>query len=555
MADQTFDVVIVGGGNKALITAMYLTKYGKMKVGIFEDRHELGGGWSCEEPYPGFMANTCSMFHVANYHVPVFWDFPEWETYGARFGYTKIASGCAFAEDDTCLVQYVSFDDVDPTQEKTARELARFSEQDAETYLGYWDKCRKYWDPALREWMFTPAKILGDPDALERLLQNPAEAGLDPYWYSMSAHELYADVFKDSHVRHGFARINQSVGWQWDLPGAGIGAFLFTWFYWPLGCYVLGGSHCLTHASQKVVFENGGTTFANSRVEKILIENDQARGIRLADGTEIEAKKAVVTTVNPHQLCFELIGGDYLSPKILDRVRNLQRDWIALMYFSWALQEPPRYKAEAWNPDVWQTQWLSMGDMDSNTLRMESSERKMFKWPSKTNLAVGYKGSTEEGGKGGKDQLFGPPGKSYTLLTEQFTLPAWCLTEEQWKEREKFHAREVIELWQKYAPNMTRENVIDHIPVTPHYTANMCKNYAPGGNWCVIDNVPHQFGKLRPIPELAGHRVPGIKHLYATGSAWHPYGAAHSAQGYNCYKVMADDLGLTKPWEEQGRPF
>ena len=60
MPDQTFDVVIVGGGNKALVLAMYLTKYGKMKVGIFEERHELGGGWSCEEPSPGFIANTCS---------------------------------------------------------------------------------------------------------------------------------------------------------------------------------------------------------------------------------------------------------------------------------------------------------------------------------------------------------------------------------------------------------------------------------------------------------------------------------------------------------------
>ena len=45
MADKSFDVVMVGGGNKALILAMYLTKYAKLEVGIFEDRHELGGGW------------------------------------------------------------------------------------------------------------------------------------------------------------------------------------------------------------------------------------------------------------------------------------------------------------------------------------------------------------------------------------------------------------------------------------------------------------------------------------------------------------------------------
>ena len=56
MADKTFDVVIVGGGNKGLVSAMYLAKYGGMEVGIFESHHELGGGWSTvERAAPGFL--------------------------------------------------------------------------------------------------------------------------------------------------------------------------------------------------------------------------------------------------------------------------------------------------------------------------------------------------------------------------------------------------------------------------------------------------------------------------------------------------------------------
>ena len=123
MADQTFDVVIVGGGNKALIAAMYLTKYGKLKVGIFEERHELGGGWCQEEPSAGFMANPCSHYHCGFYHIPVYWDFPEWKDYGARYDYSPIPAGCTFKEDDSCLLMYSAFEDVDPTQEKTAREI------------------------------------------------------------------------------------------------------------------------------------------------------------------------------------------------------------------------------------------------------------------------------------------------------------------------------------------------------------------------------------------------------------------------------------------------
>ncbi len=49
MADKTFDAVIVGGGNKALLLALYLIKYGGMSVGIFERRHEIGGCLATEE--------------------------------------------------------------------------------------------------------------------------------------------------------------------------------------------------------------------------------------------------------------------------------------------------------------------------------------------------------------------------------------------------------------------------------------------------------------------------------------------------------------------------
>ncbi len=93
MADKSFDVVIIGGGNKALIASMYLSKYGGMEVGIFEDRHELGSGWSSEEsPAPGFVANHCSHTHpnFEWYHKPVYEDFPEWIDYGVKYTPEKI---------------------------------------------------------------------------------------------------------------------------------------------------------------------------------------------------------------------------------------------------------------------------------------------------------------------------------------------------------------------------------------------------------------------------------------------------------------------------------
>ena len=59
MADLTFDAVLCGGGNKSLVLAMYLARYAGMSVGVFERRHEIGGGLATEETAaPGFRGNT-----------------------------------------------------------------------------------------------------------------------------------------------------------------------------------------------------------------------------------------------------------------------------------------------------------------------------------------------------------------------------------------------------------------------------------------------------------------------------------------------------------------
>jgi len=76
-------------------------------------------------------------------------------------------------------------------------------------------------------------------------------------------------------------------------------------------------------------------------------------------------------------------------------------------------------------------------------------------------------------------------------------------------------------------------------------------NMAPNGTMTVVDHVPYQFFENRPTPELANHRTP-IKNLYATGCAWHMGANSGSSEAYNCYKIIAKDMGLPKLWEEPG---
>ena len=59
----------------------------------------------------------------------------------------------------------------------------------------------------------------------------------------------------------------------------------------------MGGTHNVTHALQRALSEEGGKFFVGADVDEIMVKNGRACGVKLADGTEIEAKKMVITSI------------------------------------------------------------------------------------------------------------------------------------------------------------------------------------------------------------------------------------------------------------------
>ncbi len=542
MADKSFDAIIIGGGNKGLVTAMYLQRYGGMEVGIFERRHEVGGSWASEEaPAPGFTGNPHATT-VANWYTEILEeDFPTFKERGFKWIPYPVPLGAVFLEDESCIAYYSPIDD--PNQERTAKELSRFSQRDAESWLGIWQDWKRVLRPAFLEWCHNPPNLPGVPDAMEKALMDP-KIRFDPSWIVKSPLEVMRDLFEDDGLVAGLLRTTHSwLGLPPDMAGGGVLQLTLMQALTDYGCW-LGGTHTAAHAAFKVFVEDGGKSFTKHEVEKVLIQNGKAVGIKLVDGTEIEAKRLVVSTLDPYSLCFRLIGKENLPSQILRRVEGISRWRITITWYSWALHELPNYKASSFNPDINRVGWLSIGTKDPYALVRNHARRALGQMPEELNLVVWAHTVV--------DPTQAPPGK-HVIGTEDFVLRANALTEKEWREFKRSHAEAVIKLFERCTTNMSWDNVIGYDPLTP---LDCCRelNMGPEGNWAVIDHTPGQMGRCRPIPELARHKTP-IKNLYATGAAWHPSGGAMVAQGYNCYKIISEDFGLEKPWEKKGRPY
>jgi phytoene dehydrogenase-like protein len=103
---------------------------------------------------------------------------------------------------------------------------------------------------------------------------------------------------------------------------AGMPLGLFTWVlalqHSKSAGYVLGGALALVRPIEKRYRDLGGEIHFKSKVEKILVENDKAVGVRLADGSEHRADW-IVAAADGHSVIFDMLGGKYVD----DTIKNM----------------------------------------------------------------------------------------------------------------------------------------------------------------------------------------------------------------------------------------
>jgi phytoene dehydrogenase-like protein len=553
LADAVYDAIVVGGGHHGTIIACYLQKAG-LKTAVFERQMEIGGGACGEDlPLPGFIQNPCA-------HFTRFWAHPAYTDFnlrekGLQYVFPEQNEGMVF-DDGSSFIGYSclkvdlesgkeSFDQA--SFDKTYEQISRFSRRDAETYALLFEKYEKYWKPAFREYRYSPPTPYGEPDALERLCLDP-DSGLEPVYQFMTGKQLAYDFFESPELRTLFMRaIETSCA---CFPGDVIGLYglvhtMALVLSWESASIVLGGTHTISHALQRAFSEMGGQFFVHHEVERVLIENGKAVGVELVNGSRIKATQLVVSDLGVPQTVFRLLGEEYVSPKVAHRVRNIDYDRAQVYWGNVALHELPRYTAAATNPDLGPQPRLYFGPKDPDYLATRYQAEVVTKgWPSKMFVITA------------PDSIWDPtrahPGK-HSIIVEEFAPPFRFFSEREWLQKKREFVDELFKQWARYAPNMTKDNLIEAFITTPLDVIYRHPDMIEGG-WVEGAMHAYQLGRFRPVPELSNYRTP-VKNFYICSSNLHSAGGIGRGSSYNCYKVIAADFGLEKFWETSGRSY
>ena len=121
-------------------------------------------------------------------------------------------------------------------------------------------------------------------------------------WGPLSAAE-FGDQFEDPFLRRA---IPQMFAWS-DIPMM-AGLSLLAYMHTHNAGFPAGGSLAFAQAIEQRYLALGGTIHYKAQVEKVLVENDTAVGLRLYDDREFFGD-TVVSCADGHSTIFEMLGG------------------------------------------------------------------------------------------------------------------------------------------------------------------------------------------------------------------------------------------------------
>jgi phytoene dehydrogenase-like protein len=554
-----FDAVVIGGGHNGLVCAAYLARAGQ-KVCVLERRHVLGGCATTEELWPGYKVSTAA--YVISLFLPQIIRELKLKEYGLTILPRNPSSFTPLPDGRSLLLG--------PDAELCRREISKFSTADADAYPRYnafLERVAAVLEPVLSQAAPDPlplpdnwrdigfGKRIRDGKKLWSLYKAMRELGAElPQTVELltAAARPILDRWFESDVLKATLATDAIIGAFLSISSPGSAYVLLHHVMGEAGGargvwgFVQGGMGGLATALASACNDLGVEIRREAPIAHILTNNGRAVGVRLEDGSQIEAK-VVASSVDAH-LTFEMfLTPDELPVQFREAVARI--DYAsASAKINLALGEPPRFTCipqDGVGPHHHGTMHIGPS---LDYLERAYDDAKYGRPSERPILEITMPTSV--------DRTIAPPGKHILSMFVQYApykltsraatehvsqppaSPGVYSTSTNWDDTKEQFADRCIEVLAEYAPNVPR--AIEHRQVLSPLDLERTFGIT-GGNIMQGAMGANQLFCFRPVAGWADHRTP-IRGLYLCGAASHPGGGVLGACGKNAAEEILRDL-------------
>lgn len=517
------DAVIIGGGHNGLAAAATLAAKG-WSVAVFERNSNLGGAVQTRElTLPGFRhdlgAMNLSLFAGSEFH--------------RRHGPALARHGLEFVPASDCFASV--FDDgrwlgVSTDADRTTDRIAAFSEADGRSW------CR------LLDQFTTDAphllSLLGTPMTPLSLARNGfatwRRRGFafvqEQIRFLLSSPRAFLDEnFEHDQVKATFAAWGMHLDFPPDQAGGALFPYLESLANQVFGMVIgKGGADTMITALSGMIKEAGGDIHCNAEVAEILTDRGRATGIRLADGSTVTARRAVIANVAPAALAGGLLpagSGNDRYDKGLRRYRHAPGS----MMIHLALDALPDWSA---GPELKRFAYIHVAP-SLKVMNDAYTQAAAGLLPAEPVLVVGQPTAL--------DPSRAPEGK-HVLWIQLRMVPAQILGDaagridtRDWSEAKGLMAERALDLIARHAPDV-RARILGQAVFSPLDLERENPNLVGGDQLCGSHHLAQNF-LFRPVAGWSDWRTP-VKGLYMVGAATWPGAGVGAGSG----TLLADRL-------------
>ena len=524
MATQR-DVLIIGAGHNALVTAFYLAKAGHKPL-LLERRNEVGGCAITNEFHPGFKCST-----LAHATGPLAAGIAQ-EMSLAQHGLQMIEPDprvFAPSPDGRALVLHND-------AARSAQSIAQFSQKDGAAYPEYCRTIERFTSVLGQILSLTPPDI-GEPSAgdvwkllpIGRKFRSLGRAEMFRLlrWGPMCVADLVSEFFENELVR-------ATIGAR-GVFGANLGP-------WSAGSALLlllraasdphpggssafprGGVGALTQAMAAAAKAAGAEIRTNAPVAQILVKSGVAVGVVLEGGEEIHAR-AVISGADPKHTLLVLVDAAHLEPNFATKMRNFRVKGVSAKV-NLALDSLPKFTAAA--DSALLAGRIHIGH-EIDYIERAFDHSKYGEFAPHPYLDVMIPSLS--------DSTLAPSGKHVMSVYMQYAPPK--LKEGSWDSKRDALGDAVVNTLAQFAPDLPGK-ILHRQVITP---GDLQQTYGlTGGHIFHGEQALDQVFTMRPVLRWARYSTP-IRNLFLCGSGTHPGTGLNGASGRNAAREIAAAL-------------